>query len=164
MARGVDLRARAVGGGQERGRRAGSPDPVALAGFGVAAELLVERLAAQARIAAQRDRLEAAAVGLGAVVNAAAGPRVATVTNVSFKGRTGPAMVAALDLEGVCCSSGAACSSGLNEPSPVLRAMHPGEPWRAESAVRFSFGPEISDIDIEFAIEALRKVLSRPAA
>jgi cysteine desulfurase len=83
---------------------------------------------------------------------------------LSFKGRTGSALVAALDLEGVCCSSGAACSSGLNEPSPVLLAMHPEEPWRAESAVRFSFGPEVTEIDVENAISSLAGVLARPPA
>lgn len=101
---------------------------------------------------------------LGGVVNGSRAARVATATNLSFRGRTGPALVASLDLEGVCCSSGAACSSGVNEPSPVLRALYPHEPWRAESAIRFSLGPEVTDIDVENAISALRRVLSRPPA
>ncbi len=164
VARGVEVAAQIIGGGQERGRRAGSPDPVTQAGFGAAALAVPGRLAGQASIAALRDRLEAAACDLGGVVNGGQGPRVGTVTNLSFRGRTGAALVAALDLEGVCCSSGAACSSGLNEPSPVLRAMTPGEPWRAESAVRFSLGPETTETDVEFVLAALRAVLSRPPA
>lgn len=164
VARGTDLHARMLGGGQERGRRAGSPDPVTQAGFGAAADGIQDRLADQGRLGGLRDRLEGAALALGGVVNGGEGPRVGTVTNVSFPGRTGAAMVAAMDLEGVCCSSGAACSSGLNEASPVLRAMYPQEPWRASSALRFSLGPEVSEIDVENAVVALEKVLSRPPA
>jgi cysteine desulfurase len=164
VARGTHLQPQLRGGGQERGRRAGSPDPVAQAGFGAVAEVIGERLAAQPRIGAQRDRLEAVGVTLGAVVNGGETPRVATVTNLSFRGRTGAALVAALDLEGVCCSSGAACSSGLNEPSPVLRALCAPELWRAESSVRFSFGPEVTDIDVENAAAALQRVIARPRA
>jgi len=164
VARGTDIRPRLLGGGQERGRRAGSPDPVAQVGFGAVAANIADRLGVQVQLAGLRDRLEAAAVTLGAVVNGGAGPRVATATNVSLRGRTGAALVASLDLEGVCCSSGAACSSGLNEASPVLRALYPAERWRAESAVRFSFGPEVIEIDVENAVSALRRVLARPPA
>lgn len=164
VARGTELYSRMLGGGQERGRRAGSPDPVTHAGFGATADGIQNRLADQGRLMGLRDRLEGAAVALGGVVNGGEGPRVATATNVSFRGRTGSALVAAMDLEGVCCSSGAACSSGLNEASPVLRAMYPDEPWRAGSALRFSLGPEVTEIDVENAIPALQKVLSRPLA
>jgi len=164
VARGTELHARMLGGGQERGRRAGSPDPVTHAGFGAAAEGIPDRLADHGRLTGLRDQLEKAAVALGGIVNGGEGPRVGTVTNVSFRGRTGAALVAAMDLEGVCCSSGAACSSGLNEASPVLRAMYPEQPWRASSALRFSLGPQVSEIDVESAIAALEKVLSRPPA
>jgi cysteine desulfurase len=70
-------------------------------------------------------------------------------------------LVAALDLEGVCVASGAACSSGLDQPSPVLLAMYPAEPWRASAALRLSFGPETTETDVDFALEALRRVLAR---
>ena len=59
-------------------------------------------------------------------------PRVASATNLSFRDWKGEVQVAALDLEGVCASFGAACSSGVAEPSPVIAALHPDEPWRAE--------------------------------
>ena len=101
---------------------------------------------------------------MGAVINGAAGERAATVTNASFAGRRGEELVAAIDLEGVCASSGAACSSGLAEPSPVLLAMHPAETWRAGSALRLSFGPETRETELESALAALRRVLARRAA
>ncbi len=161
--RGRELAPRLFGGAQERGRRAGTPDVAALAGFGAAALQVGSRLAAMPRIAALRDRLERACVELGAIVNGpwSAPERVATVTNVSVRGWRGEVLVAALDLEGLCASSGAACSSGLGAPSPVLLALYPGEPWRAESALRLSLGPETSDAEVDHAIAILRRVLGR---
>jgi cysteine desulfurase len=148
------------GGAQERGFRPGTPDVGALAGFGAALASLPARLAAQARLAVLRDRLEAAALRLGGTRNAE-GPRVATVSNVSFAGLRADVLVAALDVEGLCVSSGAACSSGLGAPSPVLRALYPDSPWRAESALRFSLGPETSENDCTEAADILARVLAR---
>lgn len=149
------------GGAQERGFRPGTPDVPSLAGFGAAAAHIDDRLQAMGRVAMLRERLESAACALGGQVNGAAGPRVATVSNLSFPGWRGDVLVAALDVEGVCVSAGAACSSGLGAPSPVLLAMYPEEPWRAESAVRISLGPETSEDEVERAIALLRKVLGR---
>jgi cysteine desulfurase len=161
--RDVSLSAQVVGGGQERGRRAGTPDIASHAGFAAAIETLNQRLAQQERLSNLRDALEDACVTLGAAVNAAAGPRVATVTNVSFPGWRGEILVAALDVEGLCASSGAACSSGVGAPSPVLLAMYPDEPWRASSALRLSLGPETSESDVAGAIDILKRVLGRAA-
>jgi cysteine desulfurase len=166
-ARGRTLSPLAVGGAQERGRRAGTPDVAAVAGFAAALEALPTRLAHMPRLAQLRDRLERACVALGGTVNAsphgAADARVATVTNVSVSGWRGEVLVAALDVEGLCASAGAACSSGLGAPSPVLLALYPEAPWRAESALRLSLGPETSEAEVERAIEILRRVLGRGA-
>lgn len=137
-----------AGGGQERGRRPGTPDVATLAGFGAACEAVGTRLQAQPRIADLRDQIETHLQTLGGVRNSVP-PRVATVTNLSFRDWKAPELVAAMDLRGVCIAAGAACSSGLQEPSPVLLSMYPDEQWRARSAVRLSFGPEtvLSDID-----------------
>jgi cysteine desulfurase len=168
------------GGAQERGRRAGTPDVATLAGFAAAVEQAPGRLAQMVRLASLRDRLEAALVALGASVNAApasdpasraeqpsasipGGSRVATVSNVSVPGWRGEVLVAALDLEGLCASAGAACSSGLGAPSPVLLGLYPEAPWRAESALRLSLGPETSEVEVEQAIAILRQVLGRGA-
>lgn len=161
--RGLDLSPIVRGGGQERGRRAGTPDVRALAGFGFASELVPARIAAMPRVAALRDRLEGALVQLGAVRNAPEGERVPTASNVFWPGRRSDVLVSALDIEGVAVSAGAACSSGKSEPSPVLLAVHPDEPARAEASTRFSFGPEVLEIDVDFAVERCERVVARPA-
>lgn len=158
--RGLDLEPVLEGGSQERGRRPGTPDTLSMVGFGAACTLVSERLAAQPRLAALRDRIEADLVACGGRCNGGA-PRAATVSNLSFEGWAGPVLAAALDLEGVCLSTGAACSSGLQEPSAVIRAMYPHAQWRAGSAVRISLGMETTSEDIAFATEAFRRVLAR---
>ena len=161
--RGVPFVSRTFGGGQERGRRAGSLDPIAQAGFGAACRQVPARLAGMESIAKKRDRLEQALVELGARVNLAPFPRVATVTNVSVAGWRGDILVAALDVEGLCVASGAACSSGVAEPSRVVLAMHDEDlrEERAATALRLSLGPETTDAEIDEAIVILRRVLAR---
>jgi cysteine desulfurase len=162
--RGLDLAPGHLGGGQERGRRAGTPDVTAHASLGAACAQIPARLASAASVQALRDRLEAALVALGASVNGGAGARVGSVTNVSFSGWRSATLVAALDLEGVAASAGAACSSGLDAPSEVVLALHPDEPWRARSCLRLSLGPETTEQDVDLAIEALARVLARRPA
>lgn len=147
------------GGAQERGIRPGTADPIACAGFAEAAERAASFVPPGERsVAAARDALEAALVARGAVVNGA-GPRVAHVTNVSFPGWLGPELVAALDLEGVAVSSGAACTAGTTDPSPVILAMVGAQ--RAKSAVRFSLGPDVEASEVTQIVAAIDRVLAR---
>lgn len=148
------------GGAQERGLRPGTQDAVLAAGFAAAVEVCHERMAERLRLGPLRDRLEAAMAD-HAVVNGH-GPRLPHVSNLSFTRRSGPELVAALDLLGVCASSGSACSAGTPEPSEVISAMHGSE--RAHSAVRFSLGVTTTEADIERAISALHFLLGAPAA
>lgn len=160
--RGRALRPTMPGGGQERGRRGGSPSVLALAGFGAAARALPERLAQMSRVARWRDRIETLLVARGGRVNGAEGERVASATNVSIPGWRAAVLVAALDLEGVMISAGAACSSGVDAPSPVITALYPDDLERAASAIRVSFGPEGLDDDaIEAAAGIFERVLQR---
>ena len=161
--RNLDLEPVLDGGSQERGRRPGTPHTLSMVGFGAACRLTEDRLAQQPRVTALRDRIEATLLELGAVLNGGA-LRTGTVSNVSFAAWKGPLLVAALDVEGVCVSTGAACSSGLEEPSTVIRAMYPDEQWRAGSAVRISLGIETTEPDIETASQAFRRVLAREDA
>jgi cysteine desulfurase len=160
--RGLELQPVLDGGSQERGRRPGTPDTLSMVGFGAACRLTERRLAQQPRVSELRDRIESRLLQLGGVPNGGA-PRTGTVSNLSFQGWKGPLLVAALDMEGLCLSTGAACSSGLQEPSTVIRAMYPDEQWRAGSAVRISLGMETSEPDIEMASQAFRRVLARGA-
>ncbi|MEM7433512.1 MAG: cysteine desulfurase family protein [Myxococcota bacterium] len=158
--RGVDIDSPLAGGSQERGRRPGTADTLSMVGFGAAATLLPSRLDQQPRLAGLRDAIERHLVSLGGVVNGVS-PRTSTASNVSFEGWDGAVLVAALDLEGVCVSTGAACSSGVQAPSEVLLAMYPDEQWRAGSAVRISLGIETRDDEIARAREAFGVVLAR---
>jgi len=153
-----------VGGAQERGLRAGTPDVLHAVGFGAACAALSERLTAQPRLARLQGQVDSELSALGAALNAVESARAATVVSASFPGRRGDALVVALDLEGVCVSSGPACSSGLSEPSPVLLAMYADESWRASAALRMSFGPETTETEVEKALGALKRVLARRAA
>ena len=161
--RGLEVQPVLDGGSQERGRRPGTPDTLSMVGFGAACRLTGERLGQQPRVTELRDRIEATLIQLGGVPNGRA-PRTGTVSNLSFRGWKGPLLAAALDVEGVCLSTGAACSSGLQEPSAVIRAMYPDEQWRAGSAVRISLGIETTERDIETASHAFQEILARGGA
>ncbi len=161
--RGLELEPVLDGGSQERGRRPGTPDTLSMVGFGAACRLTGDRLTQQPRVTELRDRIEARLTELGGVLNGGAS-RTGTASNLSFRGWQGPLLVAALDLEGICLSTGAACSSGLQEPSAVIRAMYPDEQWRAGSAVRISLGIETTERDIDMALHAFQQVLARSGA
>lgn len=128
------------GGGQERGRRAGTENVAAIAGFAAAAREAA-CLNEPAILAPLRDHLENLATMLvpETVVIAAASPRVANTACLSLPGGRAETLVIALDLEGYAVSAGAACSSGKVKASEVLRAMAV-EPEVAAGAVRVSLG------------------------
>ena len=146
------------GGEQERGVRPGTQDPVVLAGFGAAAKRALDGPTRYAAIAPLRDTLEAALLGAGAARNGGE-PRAPHVTNLSFSGWSGPELCAALDLEGLCVSSGSACSAGTAEPSPVITAMLGRA--RAAAAVRVSLGETSESADISTAAQVFLRVLAR---
>lgn len=146
-------------GAQERGRRAGTVNVAGVVGFAAACAVArVERAARATRIAAARDRLEAALVAAGARVVGARSPRLPGTSCVVFPGLRGETVVQALDLAGFCVSSGAACASGSSEPSPVLRAMGDPEP---AGAVRFSLGPGTTAAEVDAVVAALPEVARR---
>jgi cysteine desulfurase len=152
------------GGGQERGLRPGTVDPVMAAGFGVAAERARGGPLRYRALASLRSALEEALTAIGdrigarPLVNGIA-PRAPHVSNLSWPGWAGDELVAALDLEGVCVSAGSACAAGTPEPSRVIAAML-GE-GRAKSAVRVSLGEETTRANVEAAIVVFERVLAR---
>jgi cysteine desulfurase len=95
-----------------------------------------------------------------AQVNGASVARLPHVSNLSFPGASGDELVAALDLLGVCVSSGSACSAGTSEPSPVITAMLGRE--RARSAIRVSLGEDTTDREIRATKAALGRALGLP--
>lgn len=148
------------GGGQERGRRPGTENGPAIAGFGVAVEMGVRGLREEgARLAALRDRFEAG-LPAGAIVFGASAPRLPNTSNFALPGLSAETAVIAMDIEGVAVSSGAACSSGKVRTSRVLAAMGVA-PETAKAALRVSFGWGSKDADVEAALVALDKISAR---
>jgi cysteine desulfurase len=154
------------GGHQERGRRPGT-EPVALI-VGLAAALAAaerHREAHTAHVLALRQRfldvLSARARPL--VVNGPATGGLAHVLNVSFPGCVAGVLLMKLDLAGIACSTGSACSSGSLLPSPVLRAMGVGED-RLTSAMRFSFHAGLSLGEVEEAAQRVATAVEQMRA
>jgi cysteine desulfurase len=151
------------GGHHERDRRPGTENVPGIVGLGKAAELVMENIRADAtRTAALRDRFEAALLRAlpGVKVNGSVNHRVPNTCNLSFAAAGGEALVIALDLQGVMCSSGAACSSGAVEPSHVLTAIGLS-PEQARASLRFSLGRPTTAEEIDEAIRIIRPVVER---
>jgi len=144
-----------TGGGQERGRRAGTENVPGIVGFGRACTLAADGLAVYGRLADLRDRAETELLGLapGARVFGASSPRLANTLCITMPGVPAATQVMALDLAGVMVSAGAACSSGKVRPSHVLRAMG-ATPDEAASAIRISLGWDSNEGDIDHLVEA----------
>ena len=151
------------GGAHEGERRPGTENVPAIVGMAIAAEeTLAGRPDEQEREAILRDNLWSGVESLypEAHLNGASTPRLANTLNVSFPGLSSETMLMALDLEGVCASSGSACMVGSVVASHVLLAMGlPAE--RAASAIRFSLGKGTTAEEIETTIEALERILQR---
>ncbi|HKS83286.1 MAG TPA: cysteine desulfurase NifS [Candidatus Acidoferrales bacterium] len=151
------------GGHHERDRRPGTENVAGIVGFGKAVELALKELAEEpARIAALRDRLEGSLLkAIPAIrVNGDTARRVAGTTNLAFAGAGGEALLIALDLQGVACSTGAACSSGAVEPSHVLLAIGLS-PEEARSSLRFSLGRTTTREEIDYACRVIPGVVDR---
>ena len=158
----IDAPALLVGGEQERGRRAGTENLLGIIGFGIAANLAIrEVLPRAADIAAPRDRLQAGLIALGGVsVNGDVDNRSPTVCNLRFADVDGELLLMSLDLDGIAVSTGAACSSGSSEASPVLRALGQSKAV-AREAIRFSLGIGTSDAAIAETLSTVAAVVSR---
>jgi cysteine desulfurase len=156
----VPFAAQILGGGQERSRRAGTENVVGIAGFGAAAQQAKAGLADMPRIAALRDRFEAALTELGATVFGAGSARLANTSNFALPGVTAETAIMALDLDGVMVSSGAACSSGKVKTSRVLKAMGVSDDMAAR-ALRVSFGWNSTDPGVTTAVSAFSNLLAR---
>ena len=130
-----------VGGGQQKGLRAGTENLSGIAGFGAAAKAVLQDGEERARIAALRDHFEKSlkAVVPGAVIFGENAPRLPSTSNVALPGLSGENNVIALDLDGVLVSSGSSCSSGKITPSHVLSAMGV-DTALAGASLRVSFG------------------------
>lgn len=155
------------GGGQERGRRAGTENVALAAGFGVAALLAEEIRAVEClRIQQLRQRLlkglQASLDGI--IVNSPLESSVPHILNISFDPLKSPldgeVLLMNLDLEGIAISSGSACTSGSIEPSHVLLAMGRNE-QTAKTALRFSLGRFTTEDDIDRAVVIVVNIVNK---
>jgi cysteine desulfurase len=161
--KGTQLEPLMHGGHSERDRRPGTEDVAAIAGMGKAAELARTGLREESeRIRGLRDRLERDLLAQvpQSWVNSARAPRVPNTSNLTFPFIEGESMVIALDLKGIACSTGAACSSGAVEPSHVLIALGLA-PEDARATLRLSLGHQTTAEEIDFALETIPPVIER---
>jgi len=159
--KGTRLRPILFGGHHERDRRPGTENVAGIVGLGAAAELARQHLADEAaRIAGLRDRLEAGLLDRipQARVNGSRTHRTPNTANITFSFVEGEALVIALDLKGIACSTGAACSSGAIEPSHVLTAIGL-PPEEARASLRFSLGRANTAEDVDFALAVIPGVV-----
>lgn len=161
--KGTPLRPLMYGGHHERDRRPGTENVPGIVGLGKAAELARERLDGEAtRLHELRDRLEKGL--LQAVpdihLNGDLSRRLPTTTSISFDGIDGEGLVISLDLRGIACSTGAACSSGSLEPSHVLSAIGKTRE-QARSTIRFSLGKTNTPEEIDYVLKVIPEVVKR---
>jgi cysteine desulfurase len=150
------------GGGQERELRAGTENVAAAVGMATAAELAVaERAEHAARLAALRDRLEAALRRSvpDILFNGPREGRLPNILNVTIRGADPEALLIGLDLEGVAASGASACQSGTVKPSHVLLAM--GHAPAGEANVRLSLGRTTTQDDVDYAADAFARVVEQ---
>jgi len=151
------------GGGQQFGIRPGTENVPGIIGLGVAARLAAEEQQSLAgRVGELRDELERRLVAIvpDAVINGWQGKRAPHISNVSIPGTDSEALLMHLDLAGIACSSGSACSTGAVEPSHVLTAM--GVPRElGVAALRFSFGKDSTAEDVEAVAAALPRIVEK---
>lgn len=168
---GVVLEGLLRGGEQERGRRAGTENVAGIVGLARAMEIAAENRAEwRERIGALRERLKDAlqeVLGDQIVMNGvtdgeAAAPHIVSVSVRSEEGESVDAemLLLGLDMEGVHASSGSACSSGTMRPSHVLEAIG-RSPAEARAAIRFSLGKDTTAEHVDYAVNALERVLRR---
>lgn len=163
LRKGLEMAAVLHGGHQERGRRGGTENVVGIVAMGKAFSLLRENMAEEVRETRRlRDRFEKALFDRipDLVLNGHPTDRLPNTVNISFRFVEGEAMLLNLDMMGIACSSGSACTSGSLEASPVLMAMG-ADPVDAQGALRFSLGMGNTDEEIDYAVDAIEAVVRK---
>ena len=160
---GVQLASTQIGGGQERGRRAGTEAVHQIAGLGAAAELTAD-LSPMDDIRRLRDKLESSILEHFdlASVNGDVNNRLPNTSNISFENLNGEMILHYLDEAGICVSTGSACNSESKASSPVLAAMN--VPYsKAMGSIRFSLGRTNTESEIDQTITDLESTVERLA-
>ncbi len=152
-----------IGGHQEKNRRAGTENVPSIIGLGKACEIAGKYLLEESKnVKILRDKLENSLLQKisHSKLNGHKEHRLPNTTNLSFEFIEGEAILLLLDREGICASSGSACTSGSLEPSHVLRAM--GVPFTyVHGSVRFSLSRYTTESEIDKTIDVMPKIIER---
>lgn len=160
--RGFRFRPFLLGGHQERGRRAGTQNVAGIVALGKAAAIARHHLPNILQEAALRDTLERGLLNAisDCEVNGGGSPRLPNTSNIGFKYIEGEAILYMLNREGICASSGSACTSGSLEPSHVLMAM--GLPYTIlHGSIRFSLSRFTTVADVNHVLNVMPGIVQR---
>ena len=166
LKKGVDITPLLHGGGQERDIRSGTINAAGIVAFATAAQAAIrDREKNAVFVAGLRDSLAATIKNdlPDALFNAGAGERLPGILNVRFPNTESDSLLLLFDSEGIACSTGSACTAGVQQPSHVLLAMGLSEN-EARSSLRFSLSPENSKEDIDYFHTCFKKVIDRARA
>lgn len=160
--KGIPMTNLIFGGAQERGRRAGTENVPAIMGLGEAVTAACENIPEKMeRVSKMRDRLIEGITKIPCSrLNGDPKQRLCGNVNISFLGVEGESLLLLLDANGICASSGSACTSGSLDPSHVLLAL--GLPHEvAHGSMRLTISDETTDEDIDYILETVPKVVER---
>jgi cysteine desulfurase len=152
-----------IGGHQERNRRAGTENVASIVGMGKAAEIALDRVSQDsACVKKMRDQLEGLLLAScpDSRVNGQNQERLPNTLNISFRYLEGESVLVLLDQQGICASTGSACTAGSSEPSHVLRAMAAPADW-LQGAVRFSLSRFNTDEEVRYVNEKVPPIVQR---
>ncbi len=151
------------GGAQERGKRSGTENISGIVGMGKAIEMAVNNMNMETgRLKNLRDKLIKGLLEIDdTILNGTAGnSRLPGNVNVCFKDVEGQLLLMMLDREGICASSGSACSAGSLEPSHVLKAIGVPKEY-LKGSVRFTLGAGSNEKEVEYVIEHVKNIVNR---
>lgn len=160
--KGLSLSTQIHGGGQERGRRAGTENALAIASLGYMCTQADRIFTEALRLRQLRDHLEKRILSeiADVQVTGGSGTRLPNTSNMTLKGVDGETLLMNLDVHGFAVSTGAACSSGNPEPSPVLLAMGLTRA-EAQTSLRLSLGWGNSHEQVEEFVDVLKATVQR---
>ena len=166
LKRGVEIMPLLHGGGQERDIRSGTLNAAAIASFATAAQAALRNIEKNSLyVSGLREALRETIKSdvPDAIFNTGSGETLPGILNVRFPNTESDSLLLLFDSEGIACSTGSACSAGVQQPSHVLLAMGLSE-REARSSLRFSLGIENSRADIDYFHTCIKRVIERARA
>jgi len=162
LRRAVEIPALLHGGGQERDIRSGTLNAPSIVAFAAAVSA---NLYNAEKVVKLRDAFESGVISSrpDAVINGKNSERLPGISNITFPGTQSDSLLLLMDSEKVSCSTGAACTAGVQRPSHVLMAMGLTDVV-AQSSLRFSFGSTSTQADVDYALSVIPGVIERGLA